>query len=319
MIKRIGVLTSGGDSPGMNAAIRAITRSAIRSGLEVVGIRDGYKGLMNEEFEEFNVGSVSDILWRGGTILGCGRLPEFKQEEVQLQAVEILKKHNVDALVCIGGDGTYRGALDLVKHGFNCICLPGTIDNDVEGTDFTIGYDTALDTIVSCIDKLKDTSISHHRCSVVEVMGNECGDLAINSGIAVGAEIVITPETGFDEKEVLERVKYYDELGKNHAIVVVSEKMCDVNDLAKKIKEYTTFSGTSSILGYIQRGGSPSTNDRVLAARMGVKAIEFLLEGKVGQAVSIRENSIFADDLEKIVNMPRSSRQELYDLFEILI
>lgn len=319
MIRKIGVLTSGGDSPGMNAAIRSVTRCALNSGIEVIGIKDGYRGLLAEDFVPFKSSSVSDILWRGGTILGSARLSEFKKDEVVAKAAEILKKHNIDGLVVIGGDGSYKGAMSLVKHGINCVGLPGTIDNDIQGTDFTIGFDTALDTITSCIDKLKDTSASHHRCSVVEVMGNHCGDLAVNAGIACGAEIVITPETGFDEEAILDKLKHLDASGKNHAIVVITEKITDVTALAAKISEHTGFDGRATVLGYIQRGGSPSTNDRVLASRMGEKAVELLINGTVGHAVGIKENEICSEELEKILAMPRTSRKSLYRLFDKLV
>ena len=276
MLRKIGVLTSGGDSPGMNAAIRAVTRTAMANGIEVVGIHDGYKGLVEGLYENFERHSVSETIDRGGTILGSARLPEFVDEAVQKRGVEKLKENKIDAVVVIGGDGTYRGADALTKLGVNCIALPGTIDNDIEGTDYTIGFDTALNTIVECVDKLRDTSNSHHRCSVVEVMGNRCGDLAIYSGISCGAEILITPETGYDEEAVLEKLRYLENSGKSHAIVIVSEKVCDVKALADKIDKATGFTGRATILGHIQRGGSPTPSDRVLASRMGAKAVELL-------------------------------------------
>lgn len=276
MIRKIGVLTSGGDSPGMNAAIRAVTRSALSNGIEVVGIRDGYKGLVEGSYIPFQRSSVSETIATGGTILGSARLPEFKEEAVISKGIEKLKENGIDALVVIGGDGTYRGANELTKRGINCIALPGTIDNDIEGTDYTIGFDTALHTIVECVDKLRDTSNSHHRCSVVEVMGNRCGDLAIYSGISCGAEVLITPETGYDEEAVLEKLKYLENQGKSHAIVIVSEKTCDVQALADKVSKATGFAGRATILGHIQRGGSPTPSDRVLASRMGAKAVELV-------------------------------------------
>ncbi|MBQ6560169.1 MAG: 6-phosphofructokinase [Erysipelotrichaceae bacterium] len=319
MIKKIGVLTSGGDSPGMNAAIRAVTRTALMSGIEVVGIKDGYRGLVEGLYVPFKRSSVSETIATGGTILGSARLPEFKEEAVLMKGVEKLKENNVDAVVVIGGDGTYRGAASLTKHGINCIGLPGTIDNDIEGTDFTIGFDTALNTIVECVDKLRDTSNSHHRCSVVEVMGNHCGDLAIYSGISCGAEVVITPETGYDEEAVLEKLKYLEKLGKSHAIVIVSEKICDVQNLADKISKATGFAGRATILGHIQRGGSPTPYDRVLASRMGAKAVELLIEGKGGECVGIQNNEIVSMPIEECISMPRSTRKEFYRLFDRLV
>ena len=319
MIRKIGVLTSGGDSPGMNAAIRAVTRVALANGIEVVGIHDGYKGLVEGNFQPFVKKNVSDIMDRGGTILGSARLPEFKEEAVVSKAVEQLKNNNIDAIVVIGGDGSYRGALSLTKHGINCVSLPGTIDNDIQGTDFTIGFDTALNTIVDCVDKLRDTSSSHHRCSVVEVMGNRCGDLAIYSGISTGAEILITPETGYDEETVLDKLKYLESLGKNHAIVIVSEKVTDVNALAVKITENTNFSGRATILGHIQRGGTPTPNDRVLASRMGEKAVELLINGIGGHCMCIRNNKISSMPIEEALSLPRENKKEFYRLFDKLV
>ena len=319
MLRKIGILTSGGDSPGMNAAIRAVTRTAISSGIEVIGIRDGYKGLVEGNYIPFTKNSVSETISRGGTILGSARLPEFTKDEVQEKGIAKLKENGIDALVVIGGDGTYRGADSLTKKGVNCIALPGTIDNDIQGTDFTIGFDTALNTIVECVDKLKDTSSSHHRCSVVEVMGNRCGDLAIYSGISCGAEILITPETGYDEEAVLEKLKFLEAQKKNHAIVIVSEKVCDVNALADKISKATGFAGRATILGHIQRGGSPTPNDRVLASRMGHKAVELLIEGVGGQCVAIKNNEIISMPIDECVNMPRSNRKGFYRLFDRLV
>ena len=319
MLRKIGILTSGGDSPGMNSAIRAVTRAALSKGIEVVGIRDGYKGLVEGTYIPFTKVSVSDTTSRGGTILGSARLPEFREEEVLMKGVNKLKENNIDALVVIGGDGTYRGADALTKHGVNCIALPGTIDNDIQGTDFTIGFDTALNTIVECVDKLKDTSSSHHRCSVVEVMGNRCGDLAIYSGISCGAEILITPETGYDEEAVLDKLKYLEQTKKNHAIVIVSEKVCDVNALADKISKATGFAGRATILGHIQRGGSPTPTDRVLASRMGSKAVDLLIEGVGGHCVAIKNNEIISMPIEECISMPRENRKEFYRIFDDLV
>ena len=319
MIRKIGILTSGGDSPGMNPAIRAITRVAIHNGIEVFGIRDGYKGLYEGRMTKFGKESVSDIMTRGGTILGTARFPEMKKSEIVDETARRLKEAGIDALIVIGGDGSYRGAAELTKRGINCIGLPGTIDNDIQGTDFTIGFDTALNTIVECVDKLRDTSSSHHRFSVVEVMGNHCGDLAIYSGISCGAEIIVTPETGYDEEEILSKLKYLDSLGKNHAIVIVSEKLCDVNSLANKISENTNFSGRATILGHIQRGGCPSPSDRVLASRMGEKAVDLLIEGVGGHCVGIKDNKISSMPITEALALPRENRKKFYRLFERLV
>ena len=320
MVRKIGILTSGGDAPGMNAAIRSVTRVALANGIEVVGIRDGYRGLVNGMFEPLTKRDVSDMVDRGGTKLGSARLPEFKDDDVQEKAVKQLKEHGIDAIVVIGGDGSYRGAMSLTKRGINCIGLPGTIDNDIPGTDFTIGFDTALQTCVENVDKLRDTSSSHHRCSVVEVMGNHCGDLAVWTAISCGAEIVITPETGYDELDILERLRYLDKAAKkNHAIVIISEKITDCESLARKISLNTGFSGRATVLGHIQRGGSPTPRDRVLAARMGEKAVDLLMEGIGGRCVGIIDNKIISMPINEALETPRRSRKEFYRLFDNLI
>ncbi len=320
MVRKIGILSSGGDAPGMNAAIRAVTRVALSNGIEVYGIRDGYRGMVEGSFEEFARSDVSDILDRGGTKIGSARLPEFKDPTVQDKGIKQLKQAGIDAIVVIGGDGSYRGALSLTQKGINCIGLPGTIDNDIPGTDFTIGFDTALHTCVENVDKLRDTSSSHHRCSVVEVMGNHCGDLALYTALCCGAEMVITPETGYDELEVLENLRYLGEaVKKNHAIVIVTEKICDVDQLARKISQNTGFSGRATVLGHIQRGGSPTPKDRMLASQMGEKAVDLLMEGIGGQCVGIIDNQITSMPIEEALNRPRRSRKSLYRLFDHLV
>lgn len=320
MVKKLGILTSGGDAPGMNAAIRAVTRVALANGVEVVGIRDGYRGLLEKKFKNFSKTDVSDILSRGGTILGSARLPEFKDDEVQEKAVKILQEENIDALVVIGGDGSYKGALALTKRGINCIGLPGTIDNDIPGTDFTIGFNTALETCVENVDKLRDTSSSHHRCSVVEVMGNRCGDLAVYTAISCGAEIVVTPETGYDEQDIIEQLRYLAAgVKKNHAIVIISEKITDVEALAKKISQHTDFSGRATVLGHIQRGGSPSPFDRQLASSMGECAVELLLKGQGGMCVCSIDNEIKGLPIEEALAKPKQAKKSLYRLFERLV
>ena len=320
MVKRIGVLTSGGDAPGMNAAIRAIVRSGLARGMEVFAIEDGFKGMVEDKIYPMDTKSVSDIIFRGGTILGSARLPEFKLEDVRLKAIENLKKRGIEAVVVIGGDGTYKGAQALTDMGINCIGLPGTIDNDITSTEYTIGFDTALNTVIQNIDKLRDTSSSHHRCSVVEVMGNHCGDLALFSAISCGAEIVITPETGFDEHAMLERLRYLDEnRKKKHAIVVISEKLTDTELLANKISKATSFSGRATVLGHIQRGGSPTAFDRVLATRMGDKAVELLEAGVGGHCVGMVGNEIVSFPIEEALAMPRASRKEFFEMHSRLI
>ncbi len=320
MIRKIGILTSGGDAPGMNAAIRSVTRVGLNNGIEVVGIHDGYKGLLDGNFEEMSRNSVSDILDRGGTKLGSARLPEFRENDIQNKCIENLKNAGIDALVVVGGDGSYRGALELTRKGINCIGLPGTIDNDIPGTDFTIGFDTALHTCVENVDKLRDTSSSHHRCSIVEVMGNHCGDLALYTALSCGAEMVISPETGYDELEVLEKLRYLGQaVKKNHAIVIVTEKIVDVDGLAKKVSLNTGFSGRATVLGHIQRGGCPTPTDRILASRMGEKAVDLLMEGVGGHCVGIIDNEITSLPIDEALERPRKSRRKLYKLFDRLV
>ena len=319
MIKKIGILCSGGDSPGMNAAIRAVTRAYLSGGIQVVGIRDGYKGLIEKSFVPFKRSNVSDILARGGTILGSARLPSFKETAVVQKAAGILNDEKIDALVVIGGDGSYKGSRALTEQGINCIGLPGTIDNDISGTDYTIGFDTALNTVVECIDKLRDTSSSHHRCSVVEVMGNHCGDLAVYSGISTGAEIVITPETGYDEEAIMDQLRYLEQCGKNHAIVIVSEKMIDVSTLADKVSKNTGFAGRATVLGHIQRGGTPTPFDRVLASKMGGYAVDLLVDGVGGHCVGIRDNEIVSLPISEALQMPKKPRKAMYRLFDRLV
>ena len=282
---KIAVLTSGGDAPGMNACVRAVVRSTINNGFEAYGVFDGYKGLYEGKIKKLERNDVGQILNRGGTILGSSRLESFKEEAIRQVAVNNLKALGIDNLVCIGGDGTYRGAMALNKMGINCIAIPGTIDNDIASTEFTIGFFTALDTAIDAIDKLRDTSFSHQRCTVVEVMGRNCGDLSIFSGIATGAEIVITKDTGYNEEDILKQVKKAESMGKRHLIVVVAEHITDVAKLAQKIQENSGYEARATVLGYIQRGGTPSSFDRILASKMGVHAVGLLKEGKGGYAV----------------------------------
>lgn len=320
MIEKIGILCSGGDSPGMNAAIRAVTRSALHQNIEVMGIYDGYKGLIEDNMVEMERSSVSDISGRGGTILGSARLPEFKNIEVQKKAVEILKNRGIEGLVVIGGDGTYKGALALSRLGIQCVGLPGTIDNDITSTDYTIGFDTALNTIIEAIDKLKDTSSSHHRCSIIEVMGNRCPDLAIFAGISTGAEIIVTPLVKYNEDEVIDLINFYEKAkNKRHAIVVITEKIADVEHLAKEVSKRTGFSGRSTVLGHIQRGGAPSAFDRMLATRLGDAAVLALIQKTGAHCVGILNNEIVANPIEKALNMKNTTRKQLIALHERIV
>lgn len=316
MIKKIGILTSGGDSPGMNAAIRAAVRTGLSYGIEMYGITNGYRGLINREIHRMDRSSVSDIVNRGGTILKTARLPEFKEEKVLLQAVQILKEEGIEALVVIGGDGSYRGALDLTKHGINCIGLPGTIDNDIASTDYTIGFDTALNTIIESVDKIRDTTESHSRCSLIEVMGNRCGDLALYAGIAEGAEIIITPDFGMSDEEVFSTLKEMREKDANkRAIVIISEKIYpDIHAFAKEVEKNTGFTTRATVLGYIQRGGAPSAKDRVLAGRMGSFAIDLLVQGKGGRCVGVRGMNLVDYDIYEALAMKKVTNTSMMEL-----
>lgn len=319
-MKRIGVLTSGGDAPGMNAAIRAVVRSGIARGMEVYGIYDGYDGLVKGKIRKLDRGDVSDIIIQGGTILGSARLEEFKLKEVREIAVENLKKHGIEGLVVIGGDGSFRGAHALHEMGISCITVPATIDNDIASTEYSIGFDTALNTVIDNVDKLRDTSSSHHRCSVIEVMGNRCGDLALFAGVTTGAEIVITKETGYDEMEVLNRLQEIEsKKRKRHAIVIISEKITDVELLAQKISEHTNFSGRSTVLGHIQRGGSPTARDRTLATQFGDYAVELLSKDVSGKCVSVIHGEIINLDIPEALRMPKRSRKALFELHGRLV
>lgn len=317
MIKTIAVLTSGGDAPGMNAAIRAIVRSARVNGLDVYGIHEGYRGLVEggENFELMGRKSVTNIISLGGTILGSARLPEFKDLEVRQKAIKNLQEHNVDALIVIGGDGTYHGALLLKKMGFKVIGLPGTIDNDIWGTDYTIGFDTCLNTVIEAVDRLRDTCGSHQRCAVVEVMGRYCGDIAKSAGLATGAELVITSETGYDEEKVLENARNYYNKGNRHPIIIVTEKITDVHELAKKIEETTGMETRATVLGHIQRGGSPTASDRILAGRLGNGAVETLLEGGSGVCIGIHSNQIVTTPFEEVL----TNKKNIFSEYESLI
>lgn len=310
MAKKIGVFTSGGDAPGMNACIRAIVRCGLQRGYEMYGINDGYRGLLEDDIVQMTRHSVSEIINRGGTILGTARLPEFKELEVQKKAVEILKKYGIDALVGIGGDGTYRGLAALSKLGINTIGLPGTIDNDVGSSDFTIGFDTALNTIIECVDRLRDTSSSHQRCSIIEVMGNHCGDLAAYAGLATGAELTITPETPITKENVIEFLRQQRAEGKKHAIIIISEKITDVHEFAREIEARCGFETRAEVLGHMQRGGTPTASDRVLASRMGVYAVDLISQGLTSVCVGIVNNQMHYYDIEEAIELPRHSSAE---------
>ena len=310
---KIGVLTSGGDAPGMNAAIRAVVRAGELYGHEVYGVKDGYQGLIDDNLILLNHQSVSGMLNLGGTFLGTSRAPEFLKEEVRQKAVDNLKARGIEALIAIGGDGTYRGAMDLTKMGVKTIGLPGTIDNDIAGTDFTIGFHTAVETIVDAIDKLRDTSTSHQRCSIVEVMGRHCGDLALFAGICGGAEFIITPENPMNREEIISRLKKHKKEGRRHAIIVITENILDVHDFAKAITEESGFASRATVLGYIQRGGSPCPEDRILGSRMGTYAVELLNDDIYGVCVGVRDSRMVHLPFSNVVGVQRP-KNDLYKL-----
>ncbi|WP_369902312.1 6-phosphofructokinase [Bacillus manliponensis] len=313
-MKRIGVLTSGGDSPGMNAAIRAVVRKAIYHDLEVYGIYHGYAGLISGHIEKLELGSVGDIIHRGGTKLYTARCPEFKTVEGQLKGIEQLKKFDIEGLVVIGGDGSYQGAKKLTEHGFPCVGVPGTIDNDIPGTDFTIGFDTALNTVIDAIDKIRDTATSHERTYVIEVMGRHAGDIALWAGLADGAETILIPEADYDMNDVINRLKRGSDRGKKHSIIVVAEGVGSAIDIGKQIEEATNFDTRVTVLGHVQRGGSPSAQDRVLASRLGAKAVELLLEGKGGRCVGIQNNQLVDHDIIEALAQKHTIDLDMYQL-----
>ena len=311
---RIAVLTSGGDAPGMNATIRAVVRTVLAHNDKVFGVYDGFKGLIEGRIVEFNRSDVSTILNRGGTILGTARLPEFKYDEIAKLAIKQLVKLDMDALICIGGDGTYRGAQKLSKLGFPTVGIPATIDNDVSSTDFTIGFSTALATACDAIDKLRDTSSSHQRCSIIEVMGRDCGDLALYSGICCGAEYIITKDTGLDKEELLVHLKENRLAGRKHAIIVISEKITDVHELAKEIEDYSGYECRAQVLGYIQRGGNPTAEDRLLAARMGKYAVDLVRKGVNNVAIGVHQNQMVHIPFEEALAMTKTADHSLLRL-----
>lgn len=313
-MKKIGVLTSGGDSPGMNAAVRAVVRKAIYHDLEVAGVFHGYQGLIEGNMKALELGDVGDIIQRGGTTLYSARCAEFREEAGQLKAVEQLKKNNIDGLVVIGGDGSYQGALALTKLGFPCVGVPGTIDNDIPGTDYTIGFDTALNTVIESIDKIRDTATSHDRSFIIEVMGRDAGDLALWAGLAGGAETILVPEVPSDISEIARRLKRGRDRGKKHSIIIVAEGVMSGQALKEQLLEKADIDAHVSVLGHIQRGGSPTARDRVIASQLGAKAVEVLLYGDGGKAVGIRNREIIAYDFEEVFDGNHKFDDSMYKL-----
>ena len=319
MSKKIAVLTSGGDAPGMNAVVRAVVRAGISAGLEVFGIRKGYNGLLTGDIVPMNLRSVTDVIHRGGTILYTARSPKYNSPEGVKKAADKCREMGIDGVVVVGGDGSFRGARDLTGAGIPCIAIPGTIDNDIASSEYTVGYDTAMNTAMEMVDRLRDTSASHNRCSVVEVMGRRCGDIALNTGIAVGATAILVPEVPFDfEKDVIERIRRTQSTGRQHFIIVVAEGCSsiagnDVNDMAKRIEKETGVETRATVLGHVQRGGRPTLRDRVVASQMGCHAVDLLLEGKSNRVVVMQKSQITDYDITEALEMPRTFDYKLYN------
>ena len=318
-IKTIGVLTSGGDAPGMNAAVRAVVRAGAYYGVNVCGIKRGYNGLINGDIVEMTPRTVSDIIQRGGTTLMTARCLEFKEKEGVEKACQIARVFGLDGIVVIGGDGSFRGARDLSNAGIPTVALPGTIDNDISCSEYTIGYDTCLNTVMEAVDKLRDTASSHERCSVIEVMGRRAGYIALEAGIACGAEVVLVPEKEYNfEEDVLRPILEAKGRGKKHAIIIVAEGVGGVIEIAKQIEKATGIESRATILGHVQRGGSPTVRDRVMASRMGLKAVELLLEGKANRIVRLKDGQVSDIDINEGLDMEKKNPEELLSVVKKL-
>lgn len=313
-VKKIGVLTSGGDAPGMNAAIRAVTRAARSKGIEVVGIRRGYAGLIAGDIIDLDVRDVSNILQQGGTMLFTARSKEFCTEPGMKKAIDNCHKFGIEGLVVVGGDGSYRGAGDLSAHGIPCVALPGTIDNDISSTDYTIGFDTCVNCVVDMVDRIRDTMRSHERCSVVEVMGRNAGYIALHAGIATGAAFVMVPEVQSSVVDVIKKIEEGRAVGKSNFIVMVAEGVGHAEDLSKYIQDTTGIVTRATILGHVQRGGRPSSRDRVLASRFGAYAVELLAEGKSNRVVGIHKDELVDYDIQEALAMKKAFPMALYEM-----
>lgn len=317
--KSIAVLTSGGDAPGMNAAVRAVVRTGLNFGMKVYGVMRGYNGLLTGDLKEVNMRSVSDIMQHGGTALYTARSPEFNTPAGVEKAANMCREKGIEGVVVIGGDGSFRGARDLTNAGINCIGVPGTIDNDIACTDYTIGYDTALNTAMEMIDRIRDTTESHDRCSVVEVMGRRCGDIALNTGVAVGALTTLVPEIPYDfHRDVLDRIRLAQSTGKRHYIIVVAEGVGNTEELAQRIQRHTGIETRATILGHVQRGGAPTLRDRVVASRMGYHAAELLFNGIGNRVVAMKGEQIVDFDITEALNMPRTFDEKMYRVSAVL-
>ena len=313
-MKTIGVLTSGGDAPGMNAAVRAVVRTAVSLGINVKGIRRGYNGLMEGDIIDLDARAVSDIIQLGGTMLYSARSPKFKTEEGIKEAVEMCKKHGIEGIVVIGGDGSFRGARDLSLAGIPCVGIPATIDNDISSTEYTIGFDTAMNTVLDMVDRLRDTCDSHERCSVVEVMGRKAGHIALRTGIAVGAITVVLPELGLDLDAVIKKITDTQKMGKKHFIVIVAEGIGGVSEMAKVIEDATGIETRATILGHVQRGGRPTLRDRLIATQMGYEAVQLLNEGIGNRVVAYKLGKVVNYDIYEAFNMTKGIDEHLCEI-----
>ena len=317
-VNRIGVLTSGGDAPGMNAAIRAVVRMSIFHGLQVTGIKRGYLGLLKKEFVKFSLGSVADIIHRGGTILRTARCEEFKTEDGQRQAIKNLQEEGIDALVVIGGEGSLRGALALANYGIPIVGIPATIDNDLAGTELSIGFDTAVNNVVDAINKIRDTATSHERVFIIEVMGRKSGQIALYAGLAGGAESILLPEIEVDMNEVIFKLERGINRGKLHSIIIVAEGAASALEVGDDIRKRTGLETRITILGHLQRGGTPTAMDRMLASRMGAKAVELLLQGANRKMVGIAAGELLALDLEDVLSREKVLDRSIWELAAVL-
>ena len=316
-MKTIGVLTSGGDAPGMNAAVRAVVRTAIANGMTVKGIRRGYNGLMEGDIIDLGARDVSDIIQLGGTMLYSARSPLFKTEEGIAQAIENCRKHGIEGIAVIGGDGSFRGARDLSLRGIPCVGIPATIDNDIASTEYTIGFDTAMNTVIQMVDRLRDTCDSHARCSVVEVMGRHAGHIALRTGISVGATAILVPEHNNTVDDVIEKIEATRKLGKKHFIVMVAEGVGGVDEMAKKIEEVTGIETRGTISGHVQRGGSPTVRDRVIATQMGYEAVCLLKNGIGNRVVAYKLGKIENYDIYEALNMTKGFDEYMYNVADV--
>lgn len=317
-MKKIAVLTSGGDAPGMNAAVRAVVRNGIYNNLKVVGIKKGYDGLINANMKDMNLSSVADIIHRGGTILRTARSEEFTTEEGQKKALNVMDILSVDGIVVIGGDGSIKGAKVLNNLGIPTIGVPGTIDNDLGYTDYTIGFDTSINTVLDAISKIRDTSTSHGRANIIEVMGRDCGDIALSAGLAGGAESIIVPEAEMSVDQVCNKLLKGRNRGKLHSIIILAEGAGNAIEMSNQIKEKTGIETRATILGHLQRGGTPTAFDRILASKMGAKAVDLLIKGAKNRVVGVKGKDIIDMDIDQALNIKNEFDMESYELAKIL-